>query len=373
MSLMTPDYWVVAIVFYTIGLFLCALFRLAERNTYYIKGEKKYKKEGRITYFFIYTILILFVLLMKPSYGLLPYLDIFNGLSAYEQDGFLSLGGLYDAQEMEPLFMLWVSAVRSITQSQTLFLFLSFSYIWICVLYFSSSFYNRSSFTITFMAMWPVLIDFIFGMRYAMAVATCLLAMVFFKKKRYIIGFTLSIAACFIHYLAFVFIMYLGFFFALTLLFKEKINSIKVILIMVAGSAVFTVLGYSVFSSFRFAYRMTDTVESNSILSYAPMVLFAFVILYYSRKNKMSLGNNLCTSSSYFNMVMLPVTALWGVYRIPYLFLLPITVELNNLLTQNKKSWLINVITVIVVLIFSFVKIITMGVQNFSLEYEFNF
>ena len=373
MNLMTPDYWVVAFVFYIIGLVLCALLRFAESNTHYKKGKKKYKKEGRITYFFIYTILILFVLLMKPSYGLLPYLDIFKGMSFYEQSGFFSMDGLYDAQEVEPLFMLWISAVRSMTHNQTLFIFLSFSYIWICVLYFSSSFYNRSSFTITFMAMWPVLIDFIFGMRYAMAVATCLMAMVFFKNKRYFVGFILSIAACFIHYLALVFIMYLCFFFVLTLLFKEKVDSIKVILLMVAGSAIFTVLGYSVFSSFRFAYRMTDTVESNSILSYAPMILFAFVILFYSRKDKMGLGNNLCSLYSYFNMVMLPITALWGVYRIPYLFLLPITVELNNLMSQNKRNRLINFITVLVVLIFSFVKIITMGVQNFSLEYEFNF
>ena len=87
----------------------------------------------------------------------------------------------------------------------------------------------------------------------------------------------------------------------------------------------------------------------------------------------MDMGDNLCSISAYFNMVMLPVTAMWGVYRIPYLFLLPITVGLNNAMSNHRKEKLINITMVFVVLIFSFVKIVTTGVQNHSLDYTFIF
>lgn len=368
---MTPDYWVVAIIFFIIGLFLCVLFRLAEEHAVWKDGKKRYKKEGKVIYFSIYLVLILFVMLMKPIHGLEAYLDVFNGLSKYEQGGLFSVEGLYNAQEMEPMFMLWVSTIRSFTSSETLFLFLSFTYIWFCVIYFSASFYKKKSFTITFMAMWPVLIDFVFGLRYAMGVSTCLLALVMFKKRHHFIGLMLALVASFTHFLAFAFLLFIGFSVAVTFIFKEKVNSIKVLLLMMVGSVAVTSLGASLFQTFRFAYRMSETVESSSIFSYAPMVLFAFVILYYNKNKKVDLGDNLCSLSSYFNMVMLPVTALWGVYRLPYIFLLPITVELNNVMSQNKKRSFINLMVIIVVLIFSFVKIVTMGVQNMSLEYTF--
>ena len=206
-----------------------------------------------------------------------------------------------------------------------------------------------------------------------MAVATCLLAMVMFKNHRYLLGIIISVVASFTHFLALSFLLFIAFFFAASFIFKEKINSVKVVLLMVAGSAVFTTFGASLFSTFRFAYRMTDTVESSSILSYAPMVIFAFLILFYNRNNKMDMGDNLCSISAYFNMVMLPVTAMWGVYRIPYLFLLPITVGLNNAMSNHRKEKLINITMVFVVLIFSFVKIVTTGVQNHSLDYTFIF
>lgn len=371
MKSMTPEYWVVAIVFFIIGLFLCLLFRLAEEKTYWKNGIKKYKKDGKILYFVIYLVLISFVMLMKPMYGLEPYLEIFNESSIYEQGELFSLEGLYNAKMMEPFFMLWVSMVRSITKSETLFLFVSFTYIWSCVIYFSSSFYKKGKFTITFMAMWPVLIDFIFGLRYAMAISTCLLAMIMIKRQRYLVGAILTIVACFTHFLAFAFLLFLCFSIVVTCIFKEKVNSLKVLLLMMVGSVAVTTVGASLFQTFRFAYRMTDTVESSSLMSYAPMVIYALVILYYNKNKKVDFGDNLCSLSSYFNMVMLPVTALWGVYRLPYLFLLPITVELNNVMSQNKKSKMINLTVVAVILIFSLVKIITMGVQNMSLEYSF--
>lgn len=374
MSSMTPAYWVAASWFFVIGLILCALLGLAEGEAYFVKGKKKYRKNGKIIYFVIYLIMILFVMLMEPGYGMEPYLDIFNEVGRYESGSSLfSLEGLYDASKMEPFFMLWVSTIRSITNNQSIFIFVTFSYIWLCVLHFSSTFYKKKYFTITFMAIWPALIDFIFGMRYALAVATCLLAMSLFKKHRYVLGALFTFVASFTHFLAFTFVLLLGFYFVASLLFKDKINSLKVLLFMVAGGAVFTTIGYSIFSTFRFAYRMTDTVESNSILSYAPMVMFAFVILYYNRNKNMDFGDNLCSMAAYFNMIMLPVTAMWGVYRIPYLFLLPIAAELNNSMSMNKRNKLLNLAVVVIILVFSFVKIITMGVQNDSLEYTFNF
>lgn len=370
---MTPSHWFVTIVFFLMGLFLCSLFSAAERGSYYAKGEKKYNKNGKVIYFVIYVILILFVMLQKPGWGMEPYLDIFKGISSYEGgESLFSIGGLY-SEEMEPFFMLWVSTMRNITDNQGVFLFFTFSYIWFSVLYFSSTFYKKHSFAITFMAVWPALIDFIFGMRYAMAVATCLLAMVMFKKHRYILGVILSIVAGFTHFLALCFILFIACYFILTSIFKEKIHSSKVLLLMSAGSITFMTLGYSLFSTFRFAYRMTDTIETNSFLSYAPMVFFALVIHFYSRTQNMDTGDKLCSLSSYFNMVMLPVTAMWGVYRIPYLFLLPITVELNNVMSNNRHCRYSNIAIVTIVLIFSFIKIITMGIQNHSLDYTFIF
>lgn len=373
MNSMSFDYWVAAIIFLCIGLLISLLLKKAESYAIFdVNGNKHYSKGGKGTYFLIFVIMILFVILMKPSYGMEPYIDVFNISDKYEVELF-SLKGLYSS-EMEPMFLLWCYCVRLLTSNVFFFFFFSFSYIWACVLFFISSFIRRTSFTITFMIMWPVLIDFVFGLRYAMGVSTCLLAMTMMQKKHFFCAAILIVIACFTHFLALSFIMYLVFFLFAVLFFKKRINSKRFLLLALAGVYAFSIVSLSIFQTFRFAYRMSDQVEINNYISYAPMVFFALVIMHYNKKKTLELGDNLCATASYFNMIMIPLTISWGIYRLPYLFLLPIAVELSNVFGIGKSyNPITKNVVLVIIIIFSIVKIITTGVQNMSLDYTLFF
>lgn len=371
MSNLSLSHLITAIVFFLLGLFICQLLKFAETNTVYVGQRKKYNRRGFVLYIVIFVIFILFVMLQKPSYGLLPYLEVFRAMKTYDVDLF-SLNGLY-TNEMEPLFLLWCYIIKFFTNSESAFIFITFSYIWIAVLWFIASYTQKTRYTVPFMMMWPVLIDFIFGMRYALAVGHCLIALVTLRKRKYIIAGIFVLIASFTHFLAFAFFLFIGFYYFVRIFFR-RINSVKTLVILALGVMVFSNVAFAIYQTFRVSYRISEEVETNSILSYAPYVLLAVVILYFNRKKNEDHGDNLCALAVYFNMLMIPITISWGIYRLPYLLLLPIVIEISNTFGDRKayKSILRPIVTFII-LVFSFVKIVTTGVQNMSLDYTFNF
>ena len=273
------------------------------------------------------------------------------------------------------MFQLWCYVIRSMTDNEKVFLFITYGYIWASVLWFISKYTNKTLYMIPFLMMWPVMINFTSGLRYGLAIGHCLIALIALKDKKYIMALLFAFLAIFTHFLALALLFYLGAYYGSKLLFK-RVNSVKTILILAIAIAAFAGVGLGVFQTFRFSYRMTDEVETNSVISYFPYVIFSLIILFLNKNKKgyNTPNEDLCTFAIHLNMVMIPITVLWGIYRLPYLFMLPMVVALSNTFgngIKDKKT--IRLFVTIVIVFFSFIKIITMGAQSGALDYSFDF
>ena len=359
---------VIAVLYLILGIVISLIIKEAEKR-YTMDGVRKnYTQSGRCIYIIVFLIIEFFLLMQPIRYGMLPYEYVFLNSTSFNVD-FFSLNGLY-TNEMEPLFMFWCYIVRSITSSYTVFLTLSYGIVVYSTLRFISSFAEGGYKSYTFLLFWPVMLDFIFGIRYALGCGYCLLALVAMRENKWIKAIIFCLVATFTHFISLAFIVFIGYFFLIKTIFKRHIYALSTIIISLIGVYVFSSLALETFSTFRVSYRMTESASLDSYISYIPQILIAVVIWYYKRKDKPDNKKSMLILSVYYNVIMLQLTIQWGIYRLPYLFLLPMSVAVSNYFRPTKSNNTIYFIFVVIFYLYSLIKIVTMGVQNGSLSFD---
>ena len=359
------------------GIFISLLLYLAESNAYLCGEKKKYRIGGILVYCLIFVFLITFTLIQKPQYGTIPYLETFNNAKSFDLNSLFNFNGLFK-NEMEPFYLLWSYLIRRITDSFAVFRLITFSIVYYSVLKFYSSFSAGKYGFISFMLFWPVLIDFIYGIRYGFSIAFCLLALISIKNKHYVRFVIFSIIAVFTHFLALAFVAFLLYRLAIKLFFKKR--QVSILLLVLSAVLVFAIsrFGLNFFQTMRIAYRMSNSISISSVLSYAPYVIFALYICYRYSRTSINSNQTLLVAGMFFVVATLFLTIQWGVYRLPYIFIPLISVGLINSL--NKDDFALNrkndycrmyyPVLMGICLVFSAVKIYTMGIQNMSLYLE---
>lgn len=368
--MLTGTHILAVIVYFILGYIITKMLQLAEQGVKYKNGIKKYSRTGKAMYISIFIILMLFVLLQEPRAGQLPYIKVFKDSTDYRVS-FFSLTGLYSDQEMEPMFLLWCFLIRCITDNAGVFLAVSYGFVFYAVLKFISVFFEKK-YTFTFMLFWPIIIDYIFGMRYGLACAYCFLAAICYKRKKYIPAVIFTVVASFTHFLAIAFVMYIGYCIVIKQLYKYKIFSIKTLVLSAVGVFIFSKIAVDIYATFRVAYRMSGTISLRNFLSYLPQAICAWIIFYYQKDKKFDRVNGPCVLAAYFNMVMIPITIQWGIYRLPYIFLPFCAMALTNSFNQKTyQNVAIMFCTKWMLYAYCTLKIITMGLQNESLNFTF--
>lgn len=366
--------YIIAIVIFLIGLLSCGLIKQGELwSTCDKYGAKHYTLNGKLYYLLVFILWELYVVLQVPHEGMAAFEPVFQRSTSFGTTLF-SLNGLY-TDEMEPLFLLWCYIIRSFTSNYKIFFVLSCTIIFLCVLRFISVFIKNVKHIYALMLFWPVLIDFVFGIRYGLSVGYCLIVLVYLKERKYIKMSIFMVLAVFTHFVAIAFVMFIVAYLFFRNFAKEKIYSFKTILLLICGVLVFSRFAFSIYKTFRVSYRVTDELLLRNILSYLPYIVFMMVILYCKGKHSYQDNNkDICVLGTYFNTVMIPITIQWGIYRLPYLFIIPTAIELTNTFSDDDRNdRLVVKVTILIVLVFSFVKILTMGVQNYSLYFEWIF
>ncbi len=358
------------IVYFILGYIITKMLQLAEHEVQYKNGIKKYSHTGKAIYISIFIILMLFVLMQEPRGGQLPYINVFKNSTEYRVN-FFSLTGLYSDQEMEPMFLLWCFLIRCITDNATVFLAVSYGFVFYSILKFMSVFWEKE-YTFTFMLFWPVIIDYIFGIRYGLACTYCFWAAICYKRKKYIPAAIFTIIASFTHFLAIAFVMYAAYCIVIKQLYKNKTFTIKTLFLSVIGVFIFSKIAVDIYATFRVSYRMSGVITLRNFFSYLPQAICALIIFYYQKDKRFDRGNGPCILAAYFNMVMIPITIQWGIYRLPYIFLPFCAIALTN--SFNKRTYQnIGIMFCAKWMIYAYciLKIITMGLQNESLNFTF--
>lgn len=339
--------WSTFLFFLLLSLTIIFLLGKAEKYAYLdAKNQKKYTKTGKLYYFFIFIILIVFCLIrnidLYPKYPSLQTVDMQAYLYYFRSHNpvLWDWNAILSFNQSEPLFYTITWIIGAISLNHRFYWFVLYSFYIIAFLKFFSSTYKKSNYSFFYVLF---IINLLYGMaalRSCIANAFCLFAFICMDKDKKLSAIILTFAAILCHYTA---IFALP---AILICWNKKIIEIKKKYFLLATLIAIIALLLIIPSINNYINTTKYAVYLNnpmSLIGQSPLIACGILcIIYYKRIKEFFPKRMPYVLCVLYNCTLIPLIVTFDISRVSDLFFYPRILVWITLMkcieTKFKKS-----------------------------------
>lgn len=339
-----------------------------------------YISKSSVFYFIAFAILVLLATLRTSEVGSDTEVYVSYFKNAYTLD--FQWNQLFHFQQMEPLFQLYLFILRKITDSYTIYFFVTYSFVAGAYIKFISNYFNKQSdyfFLQLFIFFYTSNMS---GTRAAIGTAILLYSYIYISKKQYGIACFLTLLACGFHYtMLFNFYVIVMTYLMNTSLLKRKkwiwIFSLAVT-VLIAYFGVYQLK--AILATTKYNYYSSISINELSFLGSMIYVIYGVLCFCYYRY----LSSSRQESSSMLNVTIAfllayPVIFVTAAYRIPNYYAMPrmvcwseICVETKRRLSTRSGRVMFNIVIELVVVLYLLLRFTRLALDgNFAYKMIF--
>lgn len=289
---------------------------------------------------------------------------------------FLNVKAEFFLSRSEILFRVYMYALRLITDNSRVFIVFNTAITTSALLYFIYNYYEKDDNYSTLYLIWPIFIYYTCNaIRNGIAISSCLLSVVALKEKKNKRAVLFAILGFLFHYSAVFYLGYLVFYYLYDWLRSKRVPNIMII----SGAIAILMSIVPIMNRFFYSSRYTFLAEKNngSFLGMAPYYMIGVLAVIFRHKLVTRERHKECLYGTYYLCLLIPVVALYGIYRAPYFFvgILAVTAaDIIHLVSQRyiaKSSRpVLSIIASLVFFMYGVLKLWTVGEQSGILLYR---